>query len=151
MKTQTISPDSTTVAYPALGKLAYAVLCLGVIGGALTGIGSLATGKVPMSQWVLMAHVGIGPLFAIGLALFAITSAERSRFSRDTGRSCVNKTLFWMLLLCGLIVILTAVVPMTPTFGTPGQHFLYLTHRYSTVVFTILFVLHAITLRRARR
>jgi hypothetical protein len=150
MKTETISPASTEVAYPTLGKLAYAVLFLGVLCAALTGISSLIAGKVPMSHWVLMAHVGSGPLFAIGLALFAITSAERSRLGRETGRSCVNKSLFWLLLVCGVIVILSAVIPMTPTFGTPGQHFLYLTHRYSTVIFTILFVLHAITLRRAK-
>lgn len=152
MKAETISKTTETVSlpFPALGKFAYLLLFLGVIGSALTGVGSLITGKVPMTHWVLMAHVGSGPLFAIGLALFALTWAGRSRFCDDACGSCANKMLFWLLLVCGLIVMLTGVVPMTPTFGTPGQHFLYLTHRYSAVVFTILFVLHAVTLRRAK-
>ena len=154
MKTESISKTSEPVAlsvpFPVLGKFAYLILLLGVIGSALTGVGSLATGKVPMTHWVLMAHVGSGPLFAIGLALFAVTWASRSRLCDEVAGSCANKLLFWLLLVCGLLVILTGVVPMTPVFGTPGQHFLYLTHRYSTVVFTILFVLHAVTLRRAK-
>ncbi len=152
MKTETTkTTDSATVAFPVLGKLAYFILFLGVVGSALTGVGSLIAGKVPMSHWVLMAHVGSGPLFALGLALFAVTWAHRSRLGQENPcGNCANKLLFWLLLVCGLLVILTGVVPMTPLFGTSGQHFLYVSHRYTTVVFTVLFILHAITLRRAK-
>ncbi len=154
MKTETIAtaPTPVTVPFPKLGRLAYLLLLLGVIGSAATGIGSLIAGKVPMTHWILMAHVGSAPLFAIGLALFAVTWAERSRLCDETStHSCANKVVFWLLLISGLLVILSGVVPMTPTLGTPGQHFLYLTHRYSAVVFTILFVVHLISLRRATR
>ncbi|MDB6024505.1 MAG: hypothetical protein JWM68_728 [Verrucomicrobiales bacterium] len=154
MKTETIAkssePVSLTCSRP--GKLAYLILLLGVVGSAVTGIGSLIAGKVPMSAWILMIHVGSGPVFALGLALFAVTWADRSRLCEEAStHSCANKFLFWLLLISGLLVILTGVVPMTPIFGTPGQHTLYLTHRYGTIVFTALFVLHALTLRRAKK
>ena len=154
MKTETIAKSSDPIS-PACampGKLAYLMLLLGVIGSAVTGIGSLIAGKVPMSAWILMIHVGSGPLFALGLAFFAVTWADRSRLCDEAStHSCANKFLFWLLLVNGLLVILTGVVPMTPIFGTPGQHTLYLTHRYSTIVFTVLFILHALTLRRAKK
>ena len=54
----------------------------------------------------------------------------------------MGQALFWVILLCGLVVMLSGVVPMTPVFGTRGQHLLYLTHRYSAIVLTIAVILH---------
>ena len=47
----------------------------------------------------------------------------------------------------GLVVILSGVLPMTPIFGTHGQHFLYLVHRYSGIVVAVVAVLHALSRR----
>jgi hypothetical protein len=39
---------------------------------------------------------------------------------------------------------------MTPLFGTPGQHLLYLTHRYSAIVLTAAVLLHLPMLGRRK-
>jgi len=49
-----------------------------------------------------------------------------------------------------LVVILSGVLPMTPLFGTPGQHVLYLTHRYSAITLTAAVGLHLLSLKRRR-
>jgi len=132
------------------GKLAYAAMAVATLGLALTGIGTFATGKAPMTGWVLMAHVAIAPLFALGLASVALTWADGSRFGPTGSRqSGAAKALLWLILLCGLVVILSAVVPMTPLFGTNGQHALYLTHRYSAIVLACAMVLHLLAISRA--
>ncbi len=125
-------------------KFSYAVMLLGVVALAATGIFTFIFGTPPMTEWILMIHVGASPLFSIGLALVALSWPGRS------DQTCISKLLLWLILLCGLLVILTGVVPMTPIFGTPGQHLLYLTHRYSAIVLAVLVVLHLISLARKK-
>jgi hypothetical protein len=126
-------------------KFSYAVMLLGLIVLALTGIGTFVSGKAPMSGWGLMIHVGAAPLFAIGAMLVSLTWPARC-----TQQSCAAKLFFWLMLLGSLVVILTGVVPMTPMFGTEGQHLLYLTHRYSAMVLAGIVALHLVSLRGKR-
>lgn len=129
-----------------LGKLAYAAVLVAVVVLAGTGIGTFALGKAPMTHWILMLHVSLAPLFAIGLALLSVTWAGRACFVQGSpSQSCATKALFWLILLSGVVVILSGVVPMTPIFGTHGQHLLYLIHRYSAIVLTVVLVLHLLS------
>src|SRR5436309_13611299 len=110
-----------------LGKRSHLALRFAVLALALTGIGTFALGKAPMTGWVLMLHVAIAPLFALALAALSITWADGARFgAAGSPQSNVSKALLWLILLCGVVVILSAVVPMTPLFGSGGQHALYL-------------------------
>lgn len=137
---------------PNVGKLAYGAVVIAVVVLAVTGIGTFALGKAPMTHWVLMLHVGTAPLFAIGLAALAMAWAGRARCDGTAGQvSCATKALFWLIVLSGLVVILSGVVPMTPVFGTHGQHTLYLTHRYSGIVLTVALALHLVSLARTKR
>ncbi len=95
-----------------------------------------------MTHWVLMAHVAVAPLFALGLAAVALTWSGLCHGGADSPLSCSAQALLWAVLLCGLVVILSGVLPMTPLFGTRGQHLLYLTHRYSAIVLTAAVLLH---------
>ena len=148
---QSPAEGDRTWTMPFRKKVAYGVLLAGLIPLAATGIGTFALGKAPMTHWVLMAHVSAAPIFAVGLALMALIWADRSRFgSGSSRRRGSTKTLFWLILASGLVVILTGVVPMTPLFGTPGQHALYLTHRYSAIVLAVAVSLHLLSLRRRR-
>ena len=112
---------------------------------AFTGIGTYLSGHAPMTHWVLMAHVGVAPVFAIALAFVALTWSDHNRFRNDGPPSCVGRLLYWVILFCGLIIILSGMVPMLPLFGTDGQHFLYLTHRYVALVFTAAVIGHFAT------
>jgi len=150
-----LSPKQTQAggapAVGACGRLAYGIMLVGAVGLAATGIGTFILGTPPMTHWMLMAHVSAAPLFAIGLALVALTWSERSRFSvSGSGQSCFSKALLWFILIGGLVVLLSGVVPMTPVFGTAGQHLLYLTHRYSAIVLTVIILLHLFSLRGSR-
>lgn len=111
----------------AIARYGYLLMCLAALVLAVTGIGVFITGKAPMTRWGLMVHMAAAPAFAMGLAAVSLTWAGRM------GRNAVAM-LFWLFLLSGLAVILTGVLPMLPVFGADGQHFLYLTHRYSALV-----------------
>ena len=117
-------------------KLSYGVMCVAGIVLAITGIGTFAIGKPPMTHWVLMAHVAAAPLFSLGLAAVALTWSGYCGRGADSRLNAPARLLFWGILLCGLVVMLSGVVPMTPLFGARGQHILYLTHRYSAIVLT---------------
>lgn len=150
MSTTTMTASqSSSVDAPRLGalaKLGYLLMLAGVVILGVSGVGTFLTGKAPMTHWVLMLHVGASPAFSVGLALVALTWP--ARLSRQVG---LARGLFWLLLLAGLVVILSGVVPMTPLFGTHGQHLLYLTHRYGGMAVAGLAVLHLLTLGIKRR
>lgn len=132
------------------GKYSYGLMCAGGIVLALTGIGTYAFGNPPMTRWFLMIHCAAAPLFALGLAAVAMTWAGACTRGAGSGLSGTAKVLFWVILLSGLVVLLSGVVPMTPVFGTRGQHALYLTHRYSAIVLTVAVLLHLPALFRRR-
>jgi cytochrome b subunit of formate dehydrogenase len=134
----------------ASGKFSYGVLCAAGLVLAATGIGTFALGKAPMTHWVLMAHVAVAPLFALGLAAVALTWSGLCRGGVDSPLNAPAKALLWIILLAGLVVTLSGVVPMTPLFGTPGQDLLYLMHRYSAIVLTAAVLLHLPMLGRRK-
>jgi cytochrome b subunit of formate dehydrogenase len=126
----------------AAGKFSYALLRAAGLFLAATGIGTFALGKAPMTHWVLMAHVAVAPLFALGLAAVALTWSDLGRGGAESPLNAPAKAMLWVVLLAGLVVTVSGVLPMTPLFGTPGQHLLYLTHRYSAIVLTAAVLLH---------
>ena len=134
----------------APGKLSYVVMCAAAAVLAATGIGAFALGKAPMTHWVFMAHVAVAPVFALGLAAVALTWADLCRGGAPSRLKPPAKVLLWVILLCGLVVTLSGVVPMTPLFGTKGQHILYLTHRYGAMVLTAAVLLHLPLLARRK-
>lgn len=140
------SPQPASPARPRLclwDKLIYAGFGASLLVLALTGLGTMLTGRAPMSEWVLMLHATAAPGFAVCTTLLALIWADRSRLNCTSGPfAMAQRTIFWLVLMAALVVILTAVLPMTPIFGTPGQHLLYEIHRYSSLVLFILVVLH---------
>ena len=141
------SPPPRATRIGACGRLAYGVMCLAGLVLAVTGVGTFLAGKAPMNHWVLMAHASAAPLFALSLAAVALTWPGNSRFGDTASQPCcLGRVWFWLILLAGLVVLLSGVVPMTPLFGTNGQHTLYLTHRYSAIVLTGAMILHLLTL-----
>ncbi len=142
---RSVSPRSLAATQSGLrliARLAYALMFAGILVLALSGIGTFALGQAPMTHWVLMLHVAASGMFTIGLTVVALTWTDE--VCRRGGFSAF---LYWLLLLSGVVVILSGVVPMTPLFGTEGQHLLYLTHRYSGMVVGVAGALHLLTAR----
>lgn len=121
------------------------LLCIAVL--AATGLGTFFFSSRPMTGWVLMLHCAVAPPFAIFIALLGLAWAHRSRFThadRSARFDTLQKLLFWVMIGSAVVVIVSAVVPMTPLFGTHGQEVLYHTHQVSSLVLTIAVVLHAV-------
>lgn len=144
-----VDPAALTLRISGWGKLVYAALLAAIVALGATGIaGALILGS-PMPLWLLMIHVSFAPMFAIALALVALAWADRNRFGDDRSRMCgLAKTMFWLVMVLGLAVMLSGVVPMTPLFGTDGQHFLFYTHRYCAWALAAVVVLHLLSLIR---
>jgi hypothetical protein len=116
----------------------------GVIVLAFTGLGAVLVLKSALSGWPLMLHAAAAPAFAIGLALVALTWAGRPQ-------SSAARLWFWLILASGLVVVLSGVLPMTPLFGTCGQHALVTTHLCSALVAVAAVALHAVSLKPERK
>jgi len=145
-------PASGPLRITFLGQLAYLVLFAATLVLAATGVfwAWLVQGK-PMHGWVLMIHAAFAPVFAVALAVVSLTWADRARFAcRRSLQRASARVLFWVLLLLGLTMILSGVLPMTPIFGTDGQVALYLTHRYCGMAIAVVIVLHLLSLIRVR-
>ncbi len=128
--------------------LCYLAMLLCTAGLAITGIGTLIAGASPMRGWILMLHCTVAPGFAICITLAALMLADRCRFGAAGCYRGMSSFFFWAMLLTGLVVILSAVLPMTPIPSQEGQHLLYQTHRFGSVVFTVAAILHAVSLLR---
>ena len=130
-----------------IAKLFYAAMFAAVAVLGFTGIGVFLSGHAPMTHWVLMAHMAAAPIFALGLAGVAVTWAGLCRADSRPRLGCAARFLFWIILASGLVVILSGAVPMTPLFGSHGQHTLYLTHRWAGIVLAAAVLLHLPALR----
>jgi cytochrome b subunit of formate dehydrogenase len=128
-------------------SLSYLAMGLGAAVLAASGIGVYVFGTPPMTHWILMLHMMAAPVFALGLAGVALTWADMARKDSRPRLGRAAKVLFWVILTCGLLVILSGVVAMTPLFGTRGQIFLYLTHRYAGIALAVCVLLHLPALR----
>jgi len=127
-------------------RILYALLLLCAAVLALTGFGTFVlTGGKAMTGLVLMLHATVAPPFVILVTITAVVWAERSRLMQFTpgGFSAGIRVLFWLMILLSLLVILSAVFPMTPLFGTHGQELLYRTHQYSSLLLTLVMILQA--------
>lgn len=133
-------------------KLIYAGFLASLAILALTGLGTMLTGRSPMSRWGLMLHATAAPGFAICTTLLALIWADRSRPNcMSSPFAFFQRTTFWLLIIAALVSILSAVLPMTPILGTAGQHLFHETHRYSSLVLFILVVVHGLGFLVARK
>ena len=145
-------------------KLVYllALLCFVVL--AVTGFyPTLVLGR-HLSGYLLMLHATFAPVFAACLAALAVMWAHNCRFDNfrpwlrkllrreaadkpapiPDGRPLTpgQKTCFWLIVILALPVILSPVCSMFPLFGTVGQEFLLNLHRYSTLLLTLVAIVH---------
>ncbi len=122
--------------FPRLDRLV-AVLCgLTFVGLVLTGYYDLALLNRAMQGWVLLLHVGIGGAFAVLVAVFAFLRAEANAPLERTApaASATEKTLFWVFVVCGLVLMMTAALAMVPWLGTPGQRSIVGLHKWTSLL-----------------
>jgi formate dehydrogenase subunit gamma len=129
---------------------------------AVSGLGSaIGLGK-PVLGWWGVVHVAMAPAFAACLGLLALTWADPCRFGAHdwtwakglggylwgekdlpAGRfNAEEKTFLWAAAALTIVAILSGLGRMHPLFGPAGQHALYETHRYSTLLLVLLVIVH---------
>ena len=160
----------------ALKKLVYllALLCFLVL--AITGFYPVLVQGKHISGFGMMVHATFAPIFALCMALLAVTWAGGNRFTaadcpwmsrllrrvtrlhvaaddRPWRSSLVlYKAAFWLLLFLTLPLVLSIVVSMFHLLGTDWQRATLAMHRWVGMVFVIVAIIHtylAIRLRMA--
>lgn len=108
-----------------LGLLSFAVLFL-------TGFGPLFFG-CRLAGWLLMIHATFAPVLMVCLVILAFGWAHAMVFRRTT--DIVLNSCFWILLVLSLPLALSMIFSMFRWFGTDGQHFLLVFHRWCALAF----------------
>jgi len=127
---------------------------------ALTGFLPVIVFGATVSNLALMLHLGLAPLFALGITALALFWAQRHRFDRNDWQSLQQwfkkekpaarqenpnvwqKICFWLSLLLALPVIVSTVLMMYPLYGTTGQEWLLHLHGYAGLLLLAVVVLH---------
>jgi len=160
----------------ALKKLCYivSVICFLLLG--LTGFYPLLVRGEHISGWPMMLHATLAPVFAICLAIIALTWASRYRFAKadwpwlrkllrrvtrltipaeEAEGPCkcaitTQKVTFWAILVLALPLILSVVLSMLHLFGTHGQHIAMAAHRWTALIFAVAVLIHTYVAIRLR-
>jgi cytochrome b subunit of formate dehydrogenase len=158
----------------ALKKLVYllAVLCFIVL--TFTGFYPTLIKGEHLSGFLMMIHATFAPVFALCMAILAVTWAGGHRFAADDCPwlsrllrrvtrlqvvadnrpwSCfvlLYKATFWLLLFLTLPLILSIVVSMFHILGTPWQHWTLALHRWTSLVFVLAAIIHTYLAIRIR-
>lgn len=158
----------------ALKKLCYlvAVLCFLVL--AITGFWPVLVHGEHISGYPMMIHATFAPIFAICLAILALTWASGNRFAsgdcpcvqrvlRRVTRlqipqpegACkwsiaIQKAAFWVIVFLALPLILSIVLSMLPLFGTHYQEIAMAAHRWTAMLFSVAVILHTYAAVRVR-
>lgn len=161
----------------ALKKICYLVAAVCFIVLAITGFWPVLVRGEHISGYLMMIHATFAPIFALCLAILAITWAGGNRLAAEDcpwvqrllrrvtrlrlpadDRSCrcslvVYKLAFWLLMFLALPLILSIVVSMFHLLGTDWQHITLALHRWTGLAFVIVAIIHtylAIRLRTAQ-
>ncbi|MEA2069608.1 MAG: hypothetical protein U9P12_10435, partial [Verrucomicrobiota bacterium] len=77
----------------------------------------------PLNGFPLLSHVGFGALYAITLTIWALLRAKSG-----------GNVWFWLLVVCGIVLILSVLIAMFPLLGTHGQHVAIIVHRIAAIL-----------------
>jgi len=107
-----------------------------------------------LGGWWLFIHMFGAGVFTFVLPVLALTWCEANRFGRPPQPAGsegqvppsrflrLAKSMFWVILVAGLIVIGTMILSMLPVFGTDCLQLLLDIHRYAGLVVVAATVLH---------
>lgn len=151
---------STPALLVTLMRFLYLATLACVLVLALTGFLPVILFGAAVSNFALMVHLVLAPLFAIGLTALALFWAQRHRFNANDWKhlrqgfkkenhspspaqpSVWQKICFWLGLLLALPVIASTIFMMYPLLGTSGQEWLLHVHGYTGLLLLAVVVLH---------
>jgi len=158
----------------ALKKLCYLVAAVCFLVLAITGFWPTLVRGEHISGFLMYIHATFAPIFALCLAILALTWAGSNRFvaadcpwlqrllrrvthlripADNRPWRCslvVYKLAFWAILFLSLPLILSIVVSMFHLLGTDWQHLTLALHRWTSLVFAIAVIVHTYLAIRLR-
>jgi len=137
--------------FPRIDKLVAVLLALSFVAMVITGFYDLALRDHVMTSYVLLLHVGIGGAFAVLLAAFAFLRAEGNAplDARPATAPPLQKVWFWLFVVCGLVLMMTAAFAMIPWLGTPGQGAVVVIHKWASIVSIVAGIAYFGSLKRS--
>ena len=128
--------------------LVHGLAGVGVVVQALTGLSS-TLGLAELEGWKLLIHMSGAGMFTLGLVGVTLFWTGRCRFgaAAPTPRVPLNsaqKTLFWLGLLSGWLVMLPMLLAMLPLFSIAVQRQLIEWHERAAFALVAIMVLHTI-------
>lgn len=136
---------------------------------ALTGFLPVIFFGAAVSNFALMLHLMLAPLFAIGLTALALFWSQRHRFNANDWKllqqgfkkenhspapaqpNVWQKICFWLGLVLALPVIASTIFMMYPLLGTSGQEWLLHVHGYAGLLLLAVVLLHTYFVLANRR
>jgi cytochrome b subunit of formate dehydrogenase len=136
---------------------------------AITGFLPVIIFGAAVSNFALMLHLLLAPLFAIGLAALALFWAQRHRFNQNDWASLQQwfrdkkftaspenpnvwqKICFWLSVLLAVPLIASTVLMMYPFYGTAGQESLLRWHGYVGLLLLAAAVWHTYLVLASKR
>lgn len=158
----------------ALKKLCYLVAAVCFVVLAITGFYPTLVKGEHISGFLMYIHATFAPIFALCMAILAVTWAGGHRF---TAEDCpwmsrllrrvtrlqvvadnrpwpcsllLYKATFWLVMFLMLPLILSIVVSMFHILGTPWQHWTLALHRWTSLVFVLAVIIHTYLAIRIR-
>jgi hypothetical protein len=89
--------------------------------------------KPSLGGFPLLSHVGFGVLYAFALLVYAVLKVKS------------GGPWFWLLLICGIVLILSVLIAMFPILGTHGQHVAIVVHRIAAILSIVAAVMGSVT------
>jgi cytochrome b subunit of formate dehydrogenase len=157
-----------------LKKLCYLVAMVCFLVLVITGFYPVLVKGEHISGFGMMVHATFAPIFALCMAILAITWAGANRFTAadcpwmskllrrvtrlqvaadDGPWRCslvLYKAAFWLLLFLTLPLVLSIVISMFHLLGTDWQHTTLAIHRWVGMVFVIVAIIHTYLAIRLR-
>ncbi len=91
----------------------------------------------PLGGFPLLSHVGFGALYAVTLTVWALFRAKSG-----------GNVWFWLMLGCGIVLILSILIAMFPILGTHGQHVAIVVHRAVAILSIISALMACLTAKK---
>ena len=138
-----------------VSRLIYLLVLLSTLLAAASAWGPILRGQT-MRGWALLAHSSAAGLLIVSLTSLVVIWAGGCRIAAepdDRGRAFTlgTRLAFTLAAVAGLLVILSALLPMTPLFGTHEQELLIQTHRYAGLGLVLALMVHRYLLWLAQR
>jgi hypothetical protein len=129
---RTIYENWISLYYPGWTKWVFFCLIVSFCYLAASGFAFALLSSRGMYGVFLLLHVSAGGLFAMSLSVVLVLRAKDYVLD-SISKSDVQKTLFWIFVISGLLLILTALSSMLPWFTLSTQTVLSEVHRYSAL------------------